>query len=245
LTATEEDHVSQDQVEEDTELFRDREVPDDIQLDDAEMHADIDQDASELGSPNTSFEANFPRPEVDLKYNTAATLDEDHDMEDENLENGPRGDNPQPPLLSWLAQTESPENPTMVQSQLQEKKSRQEQVKAQEMEDIELFRNVHVVPSEREADEPASHSRHPNSGEVELELAARIYYRNIVDRYPAIPHYLARRLAEANLSRAKRLLVSKTDATQKEVARTRITLKCYDTEDEIRQREEQKPKTFL
>ena len=37
------------------------------------------------------------------------------------------------------------------------------------------------------------------------DARTQIYYRNIVDRYPALPHYLAIRLAEANCSRAERL----------------------------------------
>jgi hypothetical protein len=115
-----------------------------------------------------------------------------------------------PPLLSWLDKTQPPEHPTKIQDQLQERQASQERAKAHEMEDIELLRNVLVVPSERELDVPTGHEKPLEFGEDGLELGAQIYYRNIIDRYPAIPNYLARRLANANLCRIKRLSSTKT-----------------------------------
>lgn len=230
MTASEDDHVSQDQVEEDIKLFGDREVPQDFQLNNVKMPADINQGMSERRFPDTAFNAQFTPPVVDLKSETEAATN-DHDMEDGNLQIRPQGDNSQPPLLSWLAQTEPPENPTVIQSQLQEKKMRQEHAKAQEKEDIELFRNIHVVASEREEDEPAAHTRPPISGENELEFAARIYYRNIIDRYPAIQHYLARRLAEANSYRAQRLSTAKSNHAKRESVNGHEKAKDMDTED--------------
>ena len=40
----------------------------------------------------------------------------------------------------------------------------------------------------------------------------QIYYRNIVDRYPALPQYLATRLAEVNCHRAERLQQTRDQA---------------------------------
>jgi hypothetical protein len=39
----------------------------------------------------------------------------------------------------------------------------------------------------------------------ELEFGAQIYYRKIIDKFAGIPHYLACRLAKANLNRGQRL----------------------------------------
>jgi hypothetical protein len=50
-----------------------------------------------------------------------------------------------------------------------------------------------------------SQSVDPMDVENDIIFGAQIWYRNIVDRFPTIPRYLARRLAEANLRRAERL----------------------------------------
>ena len=50
---------------------------------------------------------------------------------------------------------------------------------------------------------------------LNLELPSQIYYRNIVDRYPLLPTYLARRLAEANTSRAERLSRQRVEASSR------------------------------
>jgi predicted RNA-binding Zn-ribbon protein involved in translation (DUF1610 family) len=81
-------------------------------------------------------------------------------------------------------------------------------MRRRELEEIEIFRNVHIVPNLQD-ENPIALPKVTATGEDELELGARIYYRNIVDRYPLIEHYLARRLAEANWFRAKRLGAAK------------------------------------
>ena len=84
---------------------------------------------------------------------------------------------------------------------------------AQEMEEIKVFRNVHISS----ASDPVIDERHLEPAEeladelAKSELDTQIYYRNIVDRYPGLPLYLALRLARANRHRAERLRQSKVN----------------------------------
>ena len=102
------------------------------------------------------------------------------------------------PLDAWLNQSAVPStNPVMDH---QETVDLESDVFAQETEEIKVFRNVHmaIAPSPEQDDPP------PESVEG-LEFGAQIYYRNIMDRFPILPKYLARRLAQANCDRAERL----------------------------------------
>jgi len=208
LPASEEDLISQNQAEEDLELFGNRNLPLDISSDNTDVLA---QDASEaIPSYEISEVHMLDREGNEFEDAGEASSVKDIDIDNEMAKETPpahilQESLPRPPLLSWLDQTESPNNSTKIQDALQEKQARQYKAKAQETEDLELLRNVHVISSERVPAEAALHDPFLDSGEDELELAARIYYRNIVDRYPAVPRYLARRLAVANLSRSKRL----------------------------------------
>ncbi|TVY24108.1 Peptidyl-tRNA hydrolase [Lachnellula hyalina] len=79
LTASKDDHVSQDQVEESIEPFGDRE------------------DISELGFPNTVYKARFTQAGADFESNIKAATS-NYDMEYEDLRIRPRGDNTQTPF---------------------------------------------------------------------------------------------------------------------------------------------------
>lgn len=111
---------------------------------------------------------------------------------------------PEPPIFSWLADTLPPANPGSVMQWREAEEHRQSKQMKQEIDNIEVFRNVQVSVS-LESELSADPARKEPSDEDELELGARIYYRNIIDRYPRIEHFLARRLAEGNWERAKRL----------------------------------------
>lgn len=102
------------------------------------------------------------------------------------------------PLDAWLNQSAVPS--TVAALEPPSPGDSEKDLVAQEVEEIKVFRNVHVAmaPSPKE-DEAAV-------GELEgLELSAQIYYRNIRDRYPLLPTFLARRLAQANYERYERL----------------------------------------
>ena len=72
-----------------------------------------------------------------------------------------------------------------------------------EAEETKVFRNIHLpnMSDSRDNGKPSL-----VSGTIsDLELRPMIYYRNILDKYPLLPVYLARRLAKANHARAERL----------------------------------------
>lgn len=104
------------------------------------------------------------------------------------------------PLDSWLNQCAVPST-VAVDNQHAPEAPAQNPI-AQEEEEIKVFRNVHVgVSQEPGAREILSTNELPPL----KELGAQIYYRNIIDRYPLLPTYLAHRLAQANQERAERL----------------------------------------
>ncbi|KEF62857.1 uncharacterized protein A1O9_00830 [Exophiala aquamarina CBS 119918] len=74
-----------------------------------------------------------------------------------------------------------------------------------EIEEIELFRLVHI--NQTEDDVKTTNLLLLNSilANDKFDVDQSIYQRNIFDRFPSIPPYLALRLAEANAQRAKRL----------------------------------------
>lgn len=80
---------------------------------------------------------------------------------------------------------------------------------AQEMEEIKVFRIDHISS----ASNPGMDGRYLEYADelANSELDTQIYYRNILDRYPRLPSYLALRLARANQHRAERLRQSKVN----------------------------------
>ena len=109
------------------------------------------------------------------------------------------------PLDSWLNQNAIPSFAlaiTQEPSRLSE-----EDLVAQEAEEIKVFRSVHIAMATEAAGMSTSHTIDEDL--AGLALGARIYYRNIRDRYPDIPMFLARRLAKANLDRAEILQVKR------------------------------------
>lgn len=67
---------------------------------------------------------------------------------------------------------------------------------------------MHIAPTTQDLVE-MDDAKDITSPDEEPAFGARIYYRNILDRYPQTAHYLARRLAEANWHRANRLRTAK------------------------------------
>ena len=103
------------------------------------------------------------------------------------------------PLDAWLNQSAVPSNTTIINEQ--ETDELNENLVAQESEEIKVFRQVHIVTA------PSGSSQDLIADEdyAALNIGAQIYYRNIMDKHPKIPPFLARRLAEANLHRVERL----------------------------------------
>ena len=116
-------------------------------------------------------------------------------------------------LDAWLNQSAIPAAAPVINEQQERTKSPADPSSsadaAQEMEEIKSFRNVHIRP----VSEPVIDGQQLESADelANVELETQIYYRNIIDRYPELPSYLALRLARANRDRAERLRQSKVD----------------------------------
>ena len=117
------------------------------------------------------------------------------------------GDNP---LDAWLSQSAIPvASPVAeeVEPFLLASKDLGRQIEEQE---IGFYRRVHI------SDETLPENTEPNSVDIkeqdELPFGAQIYFRNIIDKFPSIPSYLASRFARANLRRAERLKKQRDNA---------------------------------
>lgn len=119
--------------------------------------------------------------------------------------------------MSWLSQTLPPKNPGSVREWCDAAETELLELKEREAKDLEVFHNVQIViPAEAGApglNEPSA----AHSEENDLDIGARIYYRNILDRYPQIERLLALRLAMGNWQRQMRLA-----AKQSEVERVKV-----------------------
>ncbi|KAF2690483.1 hypothetical protein K458DRAFT_244512, partial [Lentithecium fluviatile CBS 122367] len=111
----------------------------------------------------------------------------------------------EPPIMSWLSQTVPPQNPETARTMTDSAEADRLESKKRDAKDLEIFRNVQIVV-------PVEASSIEQSEQINLEDGARIYYRNILDRYPQLAHYLARRLAMSNWERQKRLTVKQSEA---------------------------------
>ena len=117
------------------------------------------------------------------------------------------------PLSTWLAQSALPSVIPVGSHPLDQIARTEVDPVEEEIREIEIFRTVHLE-SGPEINGNAKDT--PKADAVlDLELSSQIYYRNIVDRYPLLPTYLARRLAEANSSRAGRLSRRRVEAKAK------------------------------
>ena len=126
------------------------------------------------------------------------------------------------PLDSWLNQSAIPSQSTTNQ---EPSRPPEKDFIAQEAEEIKAFRTVHVAMATEVASMTAKHA--VDKDFASLALGAQVYYRNIKDRYPNIPSFLARRLAEANLDRAERLQCKRRRTTEtSEKHNNFIPLKC-------------------
>ncbi|OQV00512.1 Ankyrin repeat-containing protein [Cladophialophora immunda] len=101
------------------------------------------------------------------------------------------------PLDKWLAQTESVGlDPNVIPTTPFSDTTRQDE----EASGIEHFKRVHIKQWKRTPDDETANDR-----KWKAEIDQAIYYRNICDRFPLLPSWLAERLAELNVIRAKRL----------------------------------------
>ena len=117
------------------------------------------------------------------------------------------------PLSTWLAQSALPSVIPLGSHPLDQIARTEVDPVQDEIREIEIFRTVHLA-SGPEINGNAQDSSKADAV-LDLELSSQIFFRNIVDRYPLLPTYLARRLAEANSSRAERLSRRRVEAKAK------------------------------
>jgi hypothetical protein len=203
----EEAYISQRQVDEDVRLFGDRPVP----LDPEEM----DNSVMGLGGPTSDSldlsRLSFP-DHMSYGMDTVEPRDLNGTQETRILQHS-SGSSDQltdgnslleslqtktsTPLDTWLSKL--PEVDTASDDIRAVPSPNSQDVEAKE---IELFRNIHIKDAEGIQRVDAEKASTANS---EIKFSARIFYRNIRDRYPHMAKYLARRLSKANLARAARL----------------------------------------
>ena len=192
-----EDDVARRQIEEDLRLYGSRpEPPDTVEIDESTQLANLapKRNASEFKSVvDRLATASEKDQSKEFNYETLTVMDWNSGAS---------------PLDAWLNQSAVPStNPALDHQKSGESRS---DPLALETEELKVFRNVHmgIAPSPEHNDPPLE----PVEG---LEFGAQIYYRNIMDRFPVLPKYLARHLAQANCDRAKRLRCEK-ERLQKE-----------------------------
>ena len=187
------DHVTTIQFEEDIRLFGARETLVDYETLDSACPREVEVSTDTL-MPDADDTTPVPANEAHI------TIDEDASVHSEA------------PIFTWLAETEYPEDAKSVFQWRNSEEIKRKQIEQQETASIEVFRNIRVSVS-GESELSKSPRTWPRPEEDDLELGARIYYRNIIDRYPDIDRRLAKHLAAANWLRAKRLAYTPNEYT--------------------------------
>ncbi|KAL3421762.1 hypothetical protein PVAG01_05918 [Phlyctema vagabunda] len=214
----EESYVSQRQAEEDARVFGERMAPSDLEVENSvQLPQDFNKapvigghqgviDLSNLTNSMDPMDIDDPE-QKDVSPNTFSEQDDPCNRA-EALDPNQRVHGT--PLGAWLSKI-----PMVDTAQDISQKAGFLAPENDEAHGIESFRHVHisyddnVSEVQQVASEPAC-----TDGIENITFAARIFYRNIRDRYPQIPHFLAHRLAKANKKRAERLEVSRLEHEQ-------------------------------
>ena len=174
------ENVMLPQLEEDRQLFGDRELP---EQDDPMQPYRVEDWPGKSHSGLISVLPNFQ-----------ASLSEDKLQHDS------------PPIMRWLDEATPPYDPVKVHESRESANRERDESRLQESKDLEYFRNVQVTESvDRVADVEAFPE---NPAFQEDENGTQFFYRNIRDCYPRIEQELALRLASLNWARAKRVVAS-------------------------------------
>ena len=192
----EEEQVAKKQLEEDLCIYGTRPEPP------GAVDVDEDEQLNKLPPKKRAadFEAGVDRP-VKARKKSESQI---YNYENVTAMDWNAGESP---IMAWVNQSALPAAIPVHTSQTDSLASKDEELVEQEKKEIEIFKNVHVC----DALAPANNAKFAASLECgsDLDLSAQIYYRNIIDRYPLLPPYLARRLAIANHTRAERLQQSR------------------------------------
>ena len=181
------------------------------------------RDATELGPVHPDSPSQTPKRGIDHPDTTGVLLDSENlkrldEAEDEvktsfpasgalsiiDWHSGPT------PIESWLNQS-AIRMDSGILHEVGDEKLQEKEILDQEQRDIEILRKVHLSA------EPAT----PDTGLLEgdgyegLDEVAKPFLRKILDKFPLIQPFLARRLAESSLSRDTRLRKSRDEAERK------------------------------
>ena len=222
---TEDDDVARVQRIEDAKLFGIRAVSDEVENPSLSRHVqDITEDA-EMGDLSEDIRAGPSRsqypptnPRGRVATHLSNELEEAVDSTPTYLQTS------EPPIMSWLSQTIPPSGSDSVREWRETVEIELLELKKRETKDLETFRNVQLVTVDKvralgQNEPPTFHSE-----EDEPEVGYRIYYRNILDRYPQIERPFARRLAMGNWQRHQRLTAKQGRADRASVrAKSRST----------------------
>lgn len=201
----EEDQVAQRQNEEELRLYGSRPEPMDA------LEVDVDTQLVDLLTNDLTMDFKTALDEAENAHKETASNSDDENEDEANIYvDGNAGANP---LSAWLTHSALPSVVPMQSHPLDQSIGTYFDLVEQEKKEIVVFRSVHLI-SNPESDGHVTEITEDKSV-LDLELSLQIYYRNIVDRYPLLPTYLARRLAEANSIRAERLSHQRVEAAAK------------------------------
>jgi hypothetical protein len=213
----EETYISQMQVEEDIRVFGDRPSP--LDLEETDNSVTVIGDL--VSAPLSLTRLPFPN-HLSYGMDSVEPMDVDDVEKIKVTQNNSRSsdnftakneilDSPQAkkltPLDVWLSRI-----PVVDTASFTTRSVPASDLEDREAKGIENFRNVHINDQEgigqiqTDVPEKACTDSHQ-----EIEFSARIFYRNIRDRYPYLSQRLARRFAEANKSRSDRLGLSRIE----------------------------------
>ena len=200
----EEEQVAQQQAEEDLRIYGTRHEPlDAVDLDEDRLLSKLPQKRSAL-----EFEAGVDCPAKARKKSES----QPYNYENVTAMNWNAGESP---LMAWVNQSAVPSVIPQDASQTDPSARKDEVLLQQEKKEIEVFKNVHVSDARAPTDNAKLAAR--LACPSDLDFDTQIYYRNIVDRHPLVPAYLARRLAIGNHHRADRLQQSRLRNESREV----------------------------
>ena len=201
-----EEEVARRQNEEDLRLYGSRPEP----MDAIEMDSDPQPVFSPTRDKKLDLTAAFDETETLRRTGNVSDSDKTNMFSDERTKVSP--------LSAWLNNSALPSAARVSSHPLDERIDTDVDSVGEEIREIENFRYVHLA-SDSLTDAHVTKTTNATDT-LGLELPSQIYYRNIVDRYPLLPTYLAHRLAEANSSRAKRLAQQRAEAVAKANGKT-------------------------
>jgi hypothetical protein len=204
----EDEEVSQRQLEEDAALYGRRLMLTENEDIDEEMPDAPPQGRSYLDLASLQDLSGPSLSRTELSITKPVTLEMLSERDDISIEEISGEIQKAAQLDTWLTESSSAPNKILdIGQQVQEGRNEELDEREWEEKEIEFFRNVHISPAPKSEPDKPEEETNVLFAEVtrDLGVSGLIYYRNIIDRFPLVPDFLARRLAKANCQRAERL----------------------------------------